>query len=67
MIFPVPLRSRTRATAVFRRPVLTAVVVAVAAGITALLAGPAVGAGAGVLASTASLLLTADALGPPAD
>jgi len=47
-----------------RRPVLTAVVVAVAAGLTALLAGPAVGAGAGVLASTAGLLLTAEALGP---
>jgi len=45
-----------------RRPVLTAVVVAFAAGLTALLAGPAVGAGAGVLASTAGLLLTADAI-----
>jgi hypothetical protein len=47
-----------------RRPVLTAVVVAVAAGLTALLAGPAVGAGTGVLASTAGLLLTADAIDP---
>jgi len=47
-----------------RRPVLTAVVVAFAAGLTALLAGPAVGAGAGVLASTAGLLLTADAIDP---
>jgi hypothetical protein len=47
-----------------RRPVLTAVVVALAAGLTALLAGPAVGAGAGVLASTAGLLLTADAIDP---
>jgi len=47
-----------------RRPVLTAVVGAVAAGVAALLAGPAVRAGAGVLASTASLLLTAEALGP---
>jgi len=50
-----------------RRPVLTAVVVAVAAGLTALLAGPAVGAGAGVLASTAGLLLTADAIDPSPD
>jgi hypothetical protein len=50
-----------------RRPVLTAVVVAVAAGLTALLAGPAVGAGAGVLASTAGLLLTADAIDPAID
>jgi hypothetical protein len=50
-----------------RRPVLTAVVVAVAAGLTALLAGPAVGAGAGVLASTAGLLLTADAIDPALD
>lgn len=49
------------------RPVLTAVVVALAAGLTALLAGPAVGAGAGVLASTAGLLLTADAIDPPRD
>jgi hypothetical protein len=49
-----------------RRPVLTAVVVAVAAGVAALLAGPVVGAGAGVFASTAGLLLTADALGPTA-
>lgn len=47
-----------------RRPVVTAVVVALAAGVTALLVGPSVAAGAGVLASTASLLLTADALGP---
>jgi len=50
-----------------RRPVLTAVVVALAAGLTALLAGPAVGAGAGVLASTAGLLLTADAIDPALD
>jgi hypothetical protein len=48
-----------------RRPVLTAVLVAVAAGMAALLAGPAVGAGAGVLASAAGLLLTADALSTP--
>jgi hypothetical protein len=48
-----------------RRPVLTAVLVAVAAGVAALLAGPAVGAGAGVLVSAAGLLLTADALSTP--
>jgi len=47
-----------------RRPVLTAVVVAVASGVAAVLAGPALGAGAGLLASAASLLLTAQALGP---
>jgi len=50
-----------------RRPVLTAVVVALAAGLTALLAGPAVGACAGVVASTAGLLLTADAIDPALD
>ena len=43
---------------------LTALAVAVAAGLAALVAGPVVGAGAGVLASTAGLLLSAEALGP---
>jgi hypothetical protein len=41
-----------------RRPVLTTTVVAVAAGVTAFLAGPALTAGVGVLASTAGLLMT---------
>jgi hypothetical protein len=48
-----------------RRPVLTAIAVALPAGLAALVAGPVVGASAGVLASTAGLLLSADALGPP--
>jgi hypothetical protein len=43
-----------------RRPVLTTTVVAVAAGVTAFLAGPALAAGVGVLASAASLFLTAN-------
>jgi len=47
-----------------RRPLLTTVLVAAAAGLTALFAGPAVVAGASVLASTAGLLLTADVLSP---
>jgi hypothetical protein len=44
-----------------RRPVLTTVAVTLAAGITAFAAGPVFAAGVGVLASIASLLLTADA------
>jgi hypothetical protein len=44
-----------------RRPLLTTAAVAVAAGITAFLAGPALAAGVGVLASTAGLFLTAKA------
>jgi hypothetical protein len=43
-----------------RRPVLTTTVVAVAAGVTAFIAGPAFAAGVGVLASAASLLMTAN-------
>jgi hypothetical protein len=46
-----------------RRPVLTTVAVAVAAGITAFLAGPTLAAGVGVLATTASLFLRANAAG----
>jgi hypothetical protein len=42
-----------------RRPVLTTTVVAVAAGVTAFLAGPTLAAGVGVLASAASLFMTA--------
>jgi hypothetical protein len=41
--------------------VLTTVAVGLAAGVTGYVAGPAVAAGVGVLASVASLLLTADA------
>ena len=44
-----------------RRPVLTTLAVTLAAGVTGFVAGPALAAGAGVLASLASLLLTADA------
>src|SRR5262249_27975495 len=44
-----------------RRPVLTTSLVALAAGMTALVAGPAVGGSVGVLASVVSLVLTADA------
>lgn len=46
-----------------RRPVLTAVAVAVAAGITALIGGPAVIAGLGVVSSLGGLLRTANAVG----
>jgi hypothetical protein len=42
------------------RPVLTTLAVALAAGITGFVAGPALAAGAGVLASVAGLLLTAN-------
>jgi hypothetical protein len=45
-----------------RRPVLTTVAVALTAGITGFVAGPTLGAGAGVLASIASLLLTSGAV-----
>jgi hypothetical protein len=44
-----------------RRPVLTTLVVTLVAGITGFVAGPVLAAGAGVLASVAGLLLTADA------
>jgi hypothetical protein len=44
-----------------RRPVLTSLAVTVAAGVTGFLAGPALAAGAGVLASVAGLVFTADA------
>jgi hypothetical protein len=44
-----------------RRPVLTTLAVTLAAGCTAFVAGPVFAAGVGVLASVASLLLTADA------
>ena len=44
-----------------RRPILTVTTVAVAAGITAFLAGPTLAAGVGVLATTANLFMTADA------
>ena len=44
-----------------RRPVLTTLAVTLAAGVAGLLAGPVLVAGAGVLASVAGLLLTADA------
>jgi hypothetical protein len=43
------------------RPVLTTLAVALAAGLTGFVAGPALAAGAGVLASVAGLLLTANA------
>jgi hypothetical protein len=43
-----------------RRPVLTTTLVALAAGVTAFLAGPALAAGVGVLASMASLFMTAN-------
>jgi hypothetical protein len=44
-----------------RRPVLTTLAVTLAAGVTGFVAGPVLAAGAGVLASVAGLLLTADA------
>jgi hypothetical protein len=44
-----------------RRPVLTTVCVTLAAGVTAFVAGPALAAVSGVLASAASLMLTAEA------
>ncbi len=44
-----------------RRPVLTTLAVTLVAGATGFVAGPALAAGAGVLASVAGLLLTADA------
>jgi hypothetical protein len=44
-----------------RRPVLTTLAVTLAAGITAFVAGPVFAAGAGVVASIAGLLVTADA------
>jgi hypothetical protein len=43
------------------RPVLTTLAVALAAGVTGFIAGPVLAAGAGVLASVAGLLLTANA------
>ena len=43
-----------------RRPVLTTLAVTLAAGVAGFVAGPALAAGAGVLASVAGLLLTAD-------
>jgi hypothetical protein len=45
-----------------RRPVLTTVAVAVAAGIAAFFAGPAAAAGLGVLSAVGGMVLTADAL-----
>ena len=44
-----------------RRPVLTTLAVAAAAGVTGFLAGPVLAAGAAVLASVAGLVFTADA------
>ena len=44
-----------------RRPVLTTLAVTLAAGVAGFVAGPALAAGAGVLASVAGLLLTAEA------
>ena len=44
-----------------RRPVLTTLAVTLAAGVTGFIAGPVLAAGAGVLASVAGLLFTADA------
>jgi hypothetical protein len=43
-----------------RRPVVTAVCVTLAAGVTGFVAGPVLAAGAGVLASVAGLVLTAE-------
>jgi hypothetical protein len=43
-----------------RRPVLTAVCITAVAGVTGFVAGPALAAGAGVLASVAGLVLTAE-------
>jgi hypothetical protein len=45
-----------------RRPFLTVVLAVLSAGATALLAGPALGAGAGVIASIAGLILIADSV-----
>jgi len=50
-----------------RRTVLTTAAVAVAAGITAFIAGPVFGAGVGVLASAASLLVTANSASTATD
>jgi len=50
-----------------RRTVLTTAAVAVAAGITAFIAGPVFGAGVGVLASAASLLVTANSASTASD
>jgi hypothetical protein len=44
-----------------RRPVLTTLALAVAAGVTAFIAGPTLAAGLGVVASAAGLLMTANA------
>ena len=44
-----------------RRPVLTTLAVTLAAGVTGFVAGPLLAAGAGLLASVAGLMLTADA------
>ena len=44
-----------------RRPILTTLAVTLAAGVTGFVAGPMLAAGAGVLASVASLMFTADA------
>ena len=44
-----------------RRPVLATLAVTLVAGVAGFVAGPALAAGAGVLASVAGLLLTADA------
>lgn len=44
-----------------RRPVLTTLAVTLAAGVTGFVAGPVLAAGAGVLASVAGLVFTADA------
>jgi hypothetical protein len=49
-----------------RRPVLTTLAVTLAAGVTGFVAGPALAVCAGVLASAASLLLTAPATSGPA-
>ena len=46
----------------FRRPVLSAVIVALATGGTALIAGPTLAAGVSVIASVASLVLTTDSV-----
>jgi hypothetical protein len=50
-----------------RRPVLTTTLVAVAAGITAFIAGPILAAGVGVLASAAGLLMTANTVNRAGD
>ena len=46
-----------------RRPVLTTLAVAVAAGLAAFFAGPAAAAGLGVVSRVGGLLLTADMVG----